>query len=56
MDYNFASTVHKSQGQEFSTVFVDKEDIQKSIYRGYYMNYARMMYVAISRTRKTLYI
>lgn len=56
MDYSFATTVHKSQGSEFSTVFIDKEDIQKSIFKGSYLNYARLMYVAISRTKKTLYI
>jgi hypothetical protein len=56
MDYSFASTVHKAQGQEFDRVFVDKEDIQKSIMNGYYENYARLMYVAISRAKKTLYI
>lgn len=56
MDYTFATTVHKSQGSEFDTVFVDKEDIQKSIFKGSYLNYARLMYVAISRTKKTLYI
>ena len=56
MDYNFASTVHKAQGQEFARVFLDKLDIQKSIYRGYYMTYARLMYVSISRAKNTLYI
>jgi len=56
MDYNFASTVHKSQGSEYSTVFVDKEDIQKSIFKGNYKTYARLMYVAISRCKNTLYI
>ncbi|MCI4437181.1 MAG: ATP-binding domain-containing protein [Ignisphaera sp.] len=56
MDYNFSSTVHKAQGQEFDRVFIDKEDIQKSIMNGYYGNYARLMYVAISRAKKTLYI
>jgi hypothetical protein len=56
MDYSFASTVHKAQGQEFDRVFIDKEDIQKSIMNDYYGNYARLMYVAISRAKKTLYI
>lgn len=56
MDYSFATTVHKSQGSEFDTVFIDKEDVQKSIFKNNFLNYARLMYVAISRTKKTLYI
>ncbi len=56
MDYSFATTVHKSQGSEFNTVFIDKEDIQKSIFKNNFLNYARLMYVAISRTKKTMYI
>ena len=56
MDYSFATTVHKSQGSEFNSVFIDKEDIQKSIFKNNYLNYARLMYVAISRAKKTLYI
>lgn len=56
MDYNFATTVHKSQGSEFKNVFIDKKDIQKSIRNGYYMTYARLMYVAISRARNKVYI
>ncbi len=45
----FATTIHKAQGSEFSTVYIAQDDIKKSIYRGYYMNYARLMYVALSR-------
>lgn len=56
MDYSFATTVHKSQGSEFKTVFIDKADVQKSIWNNVYNTYARMMYVGISRTKKTLYI
>ena len=56
MDYSFATTVHKAQGSEFSRVFIDKADIQKSIFRGSYNNYARLMYVAISRCKNTIYI
>jgi hypothetical protein len=56
MDYNFASTVHKTQGDEFNHVFIDKVDIQKSIFRGFYGTYARLMYVGISRAKKRLYI
>lgn len=56
MDYAFASTVHKSQGSEFDVVFIDKEDIKKSIKHKYYGTYARLMYVAISRAKKIIYI
>ncbi len=45
----FATTIHKAQGQEFGTVYIAQDDIKKSIYNGYYMNYARLMYVALSR-------
>ena len=56
MDYSFATTVHKAQGSEFSNVFIDKIDIQKSIFGGSYMNYARLMYVALSRAKNKIYI
>jgi len=56
MDYQFATTVHKSQGSEFDTIFIDKEDIKKSIRNSYYGNYARLLYVGISRCKNTLYI
>jgi len=56
MDYPFASTVHKSQGSEFNRVWIDKKDMQKSIFQGSYKNYARLMYVAISRAKKKVFI
>lgn len=56
MDYTFCSTCHKSQGSEWDTVFIDKLDIQKSIKNKYYETYARLMYVSISRSKKTIYI
>jgi len=56
VDYTFCSTVHKSQGSEFENVFIDKEDIQKSIFNSNYSTYARLMYVAISRAMSKLYI
>ena len=56
MDYGFATTVHKAQGSEFENVFIDKKDIQKSIIHNYYMTYARLMYVAISRAKNKIYI
>jgi len=45
----FATTVHKSQGSEFSTVYIDQEDMKLAIKPRYYMQYARLMYVALSR-------
>jgi len=56
MDYTFASTVHKSQGSEFGTVWIDKSNMQKSIFRGNYNIYARLMYVALSRAKKSVRI
>lgn len=56
MDYSFASTVHKAQGLEFDRVWIDKKDIQKAIFGGNYRNYARLMYVAISRAKKKAFI
>jgi len=45
----WATTVHKAQGSEFETVYIAQADIKRSIRQGYYMNYARLMYVALSR-------
>ena len=56
MDYSFASTVHKAQGSEFDRVWISKSDIQRAIMNDYYGNYARLMYVAISRAKKKLFI
>ena len=56
MDYKFASTVHKAQGSEFDVVFIDINDIKKSILPNYYATYARLMYVALSRAKKMVYI
>ena len=56
MDYKFASTVHKAQGSEFDIVFIDVNDIKKSILPNYYDTYARLMYVALSRAKKKVYI
>jgi len=56
MDYGFASTVHKAQGSEFSRVWIVKPDIQKAIFGGSYKNYARLMYVALSRAKNTIFI
>jgi len=48
----FASTVHKTQGQEFHTVYIAQDDLKKAIRKGYYLKYARLMYVALSRAIK----
>jgi len=56
MDYNFATTVHKSQGSEFNNIFIDKLDIQKSIKNNYYDLYARLLYVALSRAKQSIWI
>ena len=45
----FATTIHKSQGSEFSTVYIAQEDIKMIIRGKYYLKYARLMYVALSR-------
>lgn len=56
-DHAFASTVHKSQGSEFDTVWIHKEDILKAIGpTRNYQQYARMMYVAMSRAKKRINI
>lgn len=55
MDYTFASTVHKAQGSEFNTVWIHKADLLKIIGpTRNYTQYARMLYVAISRSISTL--
>ena len=52
----FTTTVHKSQGQEFEKVFIDIEDMKKAIRGGYYEQYARLMYVSLSRAIKKVII
>ena len=37
-------------------LWIDKADIQKSIFNNSYMNYARLMYVAISRAKRNVNI
>ena len=53
MDYAFATTVHKAQGSEFNNVFIDFNDIKKAMGDD---TYARLMYVAISRAKRRLYV
>ncbi len=52
----FATTIHKAQGSEFSTVYIAQNDIKKSIRNNYYMQYARLMYVALSRAKNKIII
>lgn len=52
----FCTTVHKSQGSEFNTVYIAQDDIKKAIRGGHYEQYARLMYVALSRATKKVVI
>ena len=45
----FCTTIHKAQGSEFDTVYIAQDDIKKTIRGGNYEQYARLMYVALSR-------
>ena len=45
----FATTVHRAQGKEFQNVYIAQKDLQRSIRGGYYVMYARLLYVALSR-------
>lgn len=56
VDYSFASTVHKAQGSEFERVWLDKKDLLKASINNNFQQYARMMYVAISRAKKSIFI
>lgn len=50
----YASTVHKAQGSEFSSVFIDEQDIR--ICKGFSQEqYARLMYVSLSRGIDNIY-
>ncbi len=54
--YPFATTVHKAQGQEFDTVYIDQENMKKAVRNGHIEQYVRLMYVALSRAIKNVYI
>ena len=45
----FATTVHRAQGKEFKNVYIAQKDLQRSIRGGYFVTYARLLYVALSR-------
>jgi superfamily I DNA/RNA helicase len=49
MRHPYVRTVHKSQGAEFRTVYINQRDLKIAIRPGYYEQYARLMYVALSR-------
>ena len=55
-DYTFASTVHKAQGSEFDRVWIAKGDLLKATRNNNFKMYARLMYVALSRARKKVFI
>jgi len=52
----YATTVHKSQGSEFDTVYIAQSDIKLAIRNNYYEQYARLMYVALSRAQHKVVI
>ena len=54
--YPFATTVHKAQGQEFDTVYIDQVNMKKSIRNDHIGNYTRLMYVALSRAIHNVFI
>lgn len=56
VDYTFASTVHKAQGSEFDRVWIAKGDLLKATRNNNFKMYARLMYVALSRARKKVFI
>ncbi len=45
----FATTVHKAQGSEFKTIYIAQDDMKIAIRGADYTQYARLMYVALSR-------
>ena len=52
----FVRTIHKAQGSEYRTVYINQKDIKKAIRNGYYEQYARLMYVALSRAVENVVI
>lgn len=51
IDFAHAMTVHKSQGSTFEVVCVDSQDIYKAASFSF-LNYLKLMYVALSRASK----
>jgi len=54
--YPFATTVHKAQGQEFETVYIDQKNMKKAVRNGHIEDYVRLMYVALSRGINNVFI
>lgn len=54
--YPFCTTVHKAQGSEFKTVFIDQKNMKRAVRNGHIEQYVRLMYVALSRAVKKVYI
>ncbi len=54
--YPFATTVHKAQGQEFDTVYIDQANMKKAVRNGHIEQYVRLMYVGLSRAINNVYI
>ncbi len=52
----YATTIHKAQGSEFDTIYLAQDDIKKAIRGSHYEQYARLMYVALSRAIKKVVI
>ena len=52
----YATTVHKAQGSEFSSVFIDQDNMKQSVRGKNLKQYARLMYVAMSRAINRVYI
>jgi len=54
--YPFATTVHKAQGQEFDTVYIDQKNMKRAVRNGHIEDYVRLMYVALSRGINNVFI
>ncbi len=54
VDFDHATTVHKSQGSTYDTVFIDTEDLGKCADNDYTL-YLKLLYVAISRASNKVY-
>jgi len=54
--YPYATTVHKAQGSEFEKVFIHQDNMKLAVRKGHIEQYVRLMYVALSRAVKKVYI
>ena len=53
MDFNHCMTIHKSQGSEFTNVYVDSADLGKCINKAERM---KLLYVAMSRSTDSIFM